>query len=395
MSSVKAFPEGLKWVECKHGIGGKHSPIRYIPEQDPVQDALEKNKKTIYFKLTLPNTGNKLKVAVWASGTPEQFLLHVRSAIHVCKQIGLDMSFADAEKAVKTAKLNAEIAKEEYTQLRHSEKKKKGNKGDAPGTTTEAVSPTLAEAKALYVKALKALEAAKLAVTTAGVKPFELYGNLLSDEARQPWEKIIKAQLNSYLKTLPCLYYSPKANQATKKVLPLDDADLVTHLLRMCPAKWKTQYNLTENTTPVSTRALLLVLENIENNVELDAMPSSTTKAKGADQKRKMESVDSRNPKKPKKVGWTDKQCVLCKKHGGLHKSHNSRDCRRHNKDSTPIKKNGGAGKPHSKERKPEGANLAQIVWTELKKALRKKSSKRKRHHANDSESDSNSDDSS
>ena len=103
-------------------------------------------------------------------------------------------------------------------------------------------------------------------------------------------------QLNSYLETLPCLFNSPKANQATKKVLPLEDADLATHLLRMCPAKWQTQYDLTENSTPVSTRALLLVLENIENNVELDTKPASITKAKGAEQKRKMESEDSRIP---------------------------------------------------------------------------------------------------
>jgi hypothetical protein len=45
-------------------------------------------------------------------------------------------------------------------------------------------------------------------------------------------------QLNSYLKTLPCLYYSPSVNQATKQVLPLDNADLATHLLCMCPDKW-------------------------------------------------------------------------------------------------------------------------------------------------------------
>eukprot|EP00804_Cyclotella_cryptica_P024682 CCRYP_001682-RA/>CCRYP_001682-RA protein AED:0.40 eAED:0.83 QI:0/0/0/1/1/1/2/0/439 len=439
MSSVKAFPEGLKWIECERGIGGKNSPCATFPEQDPVQDALEKTKKTTYFKLTLPNTGNELKVAVWASGTPEQFLLHVRSAIHACKQMGLDTDFAAAEKAVETTKIEAELAKQEYVTVRNAEKKKKGNKQDAP--------------------------AVKLAVTTAGAKPFELYGNLLSDEARQPWEKIIKAQvtrapwedikgvphtetptktwdsfhecvmfhllqvfrhdagealkyyitntlkkpnrvsirqffvrveqLNSYLETLPCLYYSPKANQATKKVLPLDDADLATHLLRMCPAKWQTQYDLTENTTPVSTRALLLVLENIKNNAELDAKPSSMTKAKGADQKRKMESIDSRIPKKPKKVGWTDKHCVLCKKHGGPHKSHNTRDCRRYNNDGTPIKKNGGAGKPHSKERKPEGANFAQIVRAELKKALPEKSGKRKKRRTNDSESDSDSDESS
>jgi hypothetical protein len=163
----------------------------------------------------------------------------------------------------------------------------------------------------------------------------------------------------------------------------------------MCPAKWQTQYDLTENSTPVSTRALLLALENIKNNVELDAKPASMTKAKGAEQKRKMESEDSRIPKKPKKVGWTEKHCVLCKKHGGAHKTHNTRDCHRYNKDGTPIKNHGSAGKPHSKERKPEDVDFAQIVRTELRKALRKKSSKHKRCRGKDSESDSDSDDSS
>jgi hypothetical protein len=38
-------------------------------------------------------------------------------------------------------------------------------------------------------------------------------------------------QLNSYLKNLPFLYYSPKVNSASKLVLLLDDSDLVTHLL--------------------------------------------------------------------------------------------------------------------------------------------------------------------
>ena len=99
---------------------------------------------------------------------------------------------------------------------------------------------------------------------------------------------------------LPCLYYSPKANQAIKKVLPLEDANLATHLLCMCPAKWQTQYNLMENTTPVSTRALLLVPENIKNNADLNATPSSTSKNKGPEGKHKIELIDSHIPKKPK-----------------------------------------------------------------------------------------------
>ena len=124
MSSAKAFPEELKWIECKQGVGGKNSPIRYIPEQDPVQDALEKSKKTTYVKLTLPNTGNELKVAVWVSGTPEQFVLHVRSAIHLCKQMGLDANFAEAKQTVVHSELEAELAEEEYVKLCNSDKKK-------------------------------------------------------------------------------------------------------------------------------------------------------------------------------------------------------------------------------------------------------------------------------
>jgi hypothetical protein len=103
---------------------GKYSPICYIPEKDPVQDALEKGKKTTYVKLTLLNTGNELKVAAWASGTPEQFVLHVHSAIHACKQKGLDTNFAEAEQTVIKAELEAESAKMEYVKVCNSEKKR-------------------------------------------------------------------------------------------------------------------------------------------------------------------------------------------------------------------------------------------------------------------------------
>eukprot|EP00804_Cyclotella_cryptica_P020838 CCRYP_011449-RA/>CCRYP_011449-RA protein AED:0.36 eAED:0.63 QI:0/0/0/1/0/0.33/3/0/453 len=243
--------------------------------------------------------------------------------------MGLDTDFTEAKKAVETAKIEAELAKEEYVKVRNAKKRKKGNKGDAPGTTTETASPALVEAKASYDKFLKVLKDAKLPVSTASAKPFKLYGNLLSDKARQPWEKIIKAQVT-------------KAPWEDIKGVPHTENPKKTCGTRFT-TKWQTQYDLTENTTLVSTRALLLVLENIENNAELDNEPASTIKVKGAEQKRKMESMDSCIPKKPKKVGWTEKHCVLCKKHGGPHKSHNTRDCRCYNKDGTPIKKNGGA----------------------------------------------------
>ena len=96
--------------------------------------------------------------------------------------MGLDTNFDDTEKTVTTVELEAELAKTEYVQVCSSEKKK--NKGNKPeGTIPD--SEALVAAKASYENALKAIEAAKLAITTDGAKPFELYGHLLSDKARQ------------------------------------------------------------------------------------------------------------------------------------------------------------------------------------------------------------------
>ena len=112
MSFAKAVPKGLKWVECEHSVSGKTFPIRYIPEQHFVQDALEKYKNTIYFKLTLSNMGYELNVAIWASGIPKQFLLHVHTAIHVCKQMGLDTNFADAKKGSNDCQARCQNSKD-------------------------------------------------------------------------------------------------------------------------------------------------------------------------------------------------------------------------------------------------------------------------------------------
>ena len=109
-------------MQARHG--GKNSPIRYIPEQDPVQDALEKSKKTTYFKLTLPNMENKLKVVIWVSGSPKQFFLHVRTARHVCKQIGLGTNYTDAALALEAAYCKLGATKTEYAQLAKATKKK-------------------------------------------------------------------------------------------------------------------------------------------------------------------------------------------------------------------------------------------------------------------------------
>ena len=141
--------------------------------------------------MTLPHTGSELKVALWVSSTPEQFILYVRSVIHACKEMDHDVKFLNAEEAVATEKLDLEIKKEEYAQVHKSERKK--NKGN-PGEHVPATSESLVAAKSAYEKAKQAVDA-KLTAAKEGVKAFELYGILLSDEARQPWEMIIQDQM--------------------------------------------------------------------------------------------------------------------------------------------------------------------------------------------------------
>ena len=148
-----------------------------------------------------------------------------------------------------------------------------------------------------------------------------------------------------------------------------------------------------ENSTPVSTRALLLVLENIESNIELDDKPPSKDKAKGADSKRKAESNNSRNPKKAKK-GWTEKHCSLCKKHGAAQTTHNTKECRCYSRDGS-HKKAGGTPKPNKPASGKDGMNFAQLIHTETKKAVRsalKKVNHGKKHRSCHEESDSDSD---
>ena len=110
------------------------------------------------------------------------------------------------------------------------------------------------------------------------------------------------------------MYYIPSMNQATKQVLLLENTIHVTHVLHMCPAKWQTQYELTEKMTLVSTRALLLILEKIEKKPKVEAKPPCMIKPKGSEGKCKMESINARIPQKPNQVGLSDKQCALCKK---------------------------------------------------------------------------------
>ena len=86
MSHAKVAPEGLKPQECERNAGRSKPPILYIPEKDVLQETVNSSTNTL--KLTLPHKV-ELCVPVWSKGTPEQFLVHVQSALDAVRQKGL------------------------------------------------------------------------------------------------------------------------------------------------------------------------------------------------------------------------------------------------------------------------------------------------------------------
>jgi hypothetical protein len=100
---------------------------------------------------------------------------------------GAEVKFLNPKEAVAMATLDLDIRKEEYAQVHNSERKKSKRN---PVESIPAASESLVAAKSAYDKAKQTVEAMTAAME--GVKAFKLYGNLLSNKARQPWEKLSK-----------------------------------------------------------------------------------------------------------------------------------------------------------------------------------------------------------
>ncbi len=91
----------------------------------------------------------------------------------------------------------------------------------------------------------------------------------------------------------------------------------------------------------------------------------------------------------PKKVRF-EKHCDLCKKHGSTYTTHNTRDCRRFEKDGKE-KSDFRAAKKGGKKGNPINYNFVQLTEKieKLEKALKKSGKKGKICHYKDSNSDS------
>ncbi len=91
----------------------------------------------------------------------------------------------------------------------------------------------------------------------------------------------------------------------------------------------------------------------------------------------------------PKKVRF-EKHCNLCKKNGGTHTTHNTRDCCRFEKDGKE-KSSFRAAKKGRYKSKLVNQSFAQLInkIEKLEKALKKSGKKGQKRHYEDSDSDS------
>jgi hypothetical protein len=157
----------------------------------------------------------------------------------------------------------------------------------------------------------------------------------ISNELKKPQRVNIRQfvrrveQLNAYIAQMPCFNYSPNANASTKPENVLfTEAELGAHVLQMCPIQWQDQYNMSKKCmTPMDMHLLPALLEAIERVCTYEKGKSNShgksEKSSNKGEKGKKHPGTDSTARVPKKVHF-EKQCNLCKKHGGAYTMRNT-----------------------------------------------------------------------
>ncbi len=200
-------------------------------------------------------------------------------------------------------------------------------------------------------------------------------------------------QLNAYVVQLPCWYCSPSYNAGmTPANVPFTKADLASHVLWMCLHQWQDQYNCLQEKgmTAMDMHSLQASLEAIEHVCTLEKAHSQSSKKAShmneAGAKRPSTGVIKQVPKKVR----FERPCELCKKHGGTHNAHATKDFCRYKKDRM-AKVDFRAAMKAGKKPNPAKQLFTQLnkKLDKLEKTLKKASHKSKKCCRNDSNSDS------
>jgi hypothetical protein len=159
----------------------------------------------------------------------------------------------------------------------------------------------------------------------------------------------------------------------------------------MCPHQWQDQYNLQEKgLTAMDMQTLLASLKAIERVcTHKKAHVPSGEKASHKNKAGAKRPSTGATMRVPKKVRFK-KSCKLCKKHGGAHTMHTTKDCCKYEKDGT-LKADFRAAKKAGKKPNPVKQSFAQLSkkLDRLEKTIKKASHKSKKRRRDDSYSDS------
>jgi hypothetical protein len=118
--------------------------------------------------------------------------------------------------------------------------------------------------------------------------------------------------------------------------VPFSEADLASHVLRMCPHQWQDQYNLQEKgMTPMDMRSLQASLKAIEHICTPEKTHVQSGKKASHKNKAGAKWPSNGATKQAHKKVHFEKSCELCKKHGGAHTMHAAKDCQKYEKDGT------------------------------------------------------------
>jgi hypothetical protein len=214
--------------------------------------------------------------------------------------------------------------------------------------------------------------------------------NLLKKPQRVGVHQFVQCleQLNAYIAQLSCWYYSPSYNAGmTLANVQFTKVDLASHVLQMCLHQWQDQYNLQEKgMTPMDMHSLQASLEAIKHICTPEkAHAQSGKKASQKNMAGNKRPSTGATKQVSKKVRFK-KSCKLCKKHGGAHTTHATKDCCKYEKGRM-AKANFCTTKKAGKKPNPAKQPCSQLSekLNKLENTLKKASLKSKKCHRDNS----------
>ena len=176
-------------------------------------------------------------------------------------------------------------------------------------------------------------------------------------------------QLSSYIPFLPCQKDDPTISTSLTERMnkAFNQCELAGIILNCFPRRYEDQYYLNSGTVPSDLTLLRNKLIQIERVVDSSSKRAVTTSSNSGVKNEKATSSTKRaaaqsNPQDTKKQrqnggNTTKKYCQLCAEHGGAERTHNTKDCRKYDKEGNLNKSFRSKSKKNDYERKDPKRN--------------------------------------